>query len=155
MRIDSGERLQWSRTQTVLALKVTTQAFVERFITFSVDSERGANLAAQSEAKNVYGGLRTRGAVEWESFLLEPAAQAVRVEFERAFHWQEGRHELTLVFSMVGAGKHVERFEFNLARTDVEHIRANLSRWGEQLSAAIAAAGWPTWNWSYPILTRR
>lgn len=155
LRSDAGASLQMSRTQTVLALKASTQALAERFISLNDSAEQPAFLAIQNEAKNVYGEQRTKGGVDWSTFLLEPAAEAVRREFARAFHWQEGGYRLEIIFSMVGGGDHTERFEFNLAREDVEQVRANLDRWGEGLSAAIGGGGWLNWNWSYPTLVRR
>ena len=138
----------------MLALKVSTQGLAERYVGFAQNAEQRAILASQNAAINAYGAQRANGEVDWSTFLRDPLAQAVRVESERAFHWQEGRYSLELRFSIVSGGSHVERFEFNLTRDNVEHLGANLSRWGDNLSAVISGGPWLTWNSVYPTLAR-
>jgi hypothetical protein len=155
MTNDSGERVQMSRTQAVLALKVTTQTMAERFIGFDVAADKAAILASQNAAKNAWAAQKANGAVDWSKFAQEPEAQAVRVELERAFHWQEGQYKLALVFSIVGGGDHVERLEFNLSKADVDRIKANLKNWDQNLQAVIGGGRWPEWDWCFATLVRR
>lgn len=155
MRNDNGERVQMSRTQSVLAIKVSTQTLAERFIGLHVAADQPAIVAGQTGARTAYADrVRVSGDVDWNEYLRDAPAQAVRTELERAFHWQEGRYSLLLTFSVVGGTTHEERFEFNLGRADVELIRQNLARWHENLLVVINGGTWPTWNFCYPLLVR-
>jgi len=154
MRNDSGERVQVSRTQSVLALKVSTVALTERYLSFVDSSEEATILAGQNAARVAYEARTAAGNTDWDGFLVTREAQGVRTELERAFHWQDGRYRMELVLSMVGAGQHTERFEFNLSRADIEKLKANYSRWAENLSAVVRGTDWVVWNWVYPALAR-
>jgi len=155
MRNDAGERVQMSRTQAVLAIKVATIALAERYIGFQDESEVGGILNGQATARIAYDTWTTAGGADFDVFLRTPEADSVRRDLERAFHWQAGRYALDLVFHVVGGRKHVERFQFNIAAGDVERMRSNLGRWDENLGALLRGGNWPNWEWAYPQLSRR
>lgn len=160
---DKGERAEFRKHQTAVALKVSIVGLTERKINFQdVDYQNKmfSYVRAHSEKTDYLERTKKHNyqeeATQTEEFLKS-------LDFIKdGFYWREGKYDVYLYVYETSLKKpHTEHFRFELFKKDIERLGKNIKITQDYFKDLILYKGkpkkeWPArfWEWAYPSFNR-
>jgi len=158
-----GEKLEMRKTQSAIALKIGVVGLIEKKILFNDTSFLRRRLELETSLYEQEDFLRRTRSQEYPSIIFQTKEYTDLIDFLRtSFYWKGGEYRLYLYVDEISSRKpHLEKFTFNLRKTDLDKLERNIETTQKFLGSSIEfRAGTITnfpyyfWNWVYPIITR-
>jgi hypothetical protein len=159
----SGERVEYSKNQSAIALKVSTSGLTEKLIGFTDLS--------YFEKFNPY----TNALVEKTAFLKKQHTDTFGKEviktkefsdtidfIKSGFFWKEGKYDVYLYANEATIKKpYIEHFKFKLTKENAEHLEQNIKITQDYINNLVEPKNdandkpklW-SWNWANPVFER-
>jgi hypothetical protein len=160
----SGERAEFRKNQTAIALKISVLGLVEKKIFFR-------DFAFQEKLLDLFNKYSEK-ALHFEKTASEKFKdEAIKLKefmdlldfIKSGFYWREGKYDVYLYAFEASLKKpHVEHFEFMLSKRHAEQLEKNIETTQNELKNTILlykdtdVDKWPKvfWNWVNPAFCR-
>lgn len=158
LKNSEGVAAEFARTQTAVALKVSTLVLTEKLVAMQDPTFERGYRPLVTAAGNQQDHFKKIEPENWQQLTLKSAEFANLIAFlERRFAWQEGRYTVRLELRIVGVKKPtVQVFSFALSGLEVGRLRENLvetERYIRELILQPSQDAKPyRWNWIYPLI---
>lgn len=159
----TGETIETKKSQQAIALKITLPGLVEKIIRFhdiSFSEEREEIEVELFEEEDHL--MKTKPDNFPDSLFKTKIFRKYLGLIKKGFYWKEGKYEVHINAQEKSSKKlHVEKFSFNLRKTDVDILEKNVKRTivflkEEYLykSGKIKKLSGKPWNWVYPTFKK-
>ena len=147
----SGEKAEFSKNQTAIALKVSIVGLVEKKIFFQ-DFDFLANnnpLVTKLSEKENHLKKTSEGKVK-EEILKSKEYQDLLDNFKAGFYWRQGKYNVYLyAFETSFKKPHIEHFEFEISKMQSEQLEKNIDIIKEEIKTIILYKEKPTKDWPH------
>ena len=159
----SGERAEFRKSQTAIALKISILGLVEKKILFQdlAFQKKGISLLNKYFEKEIH--LEKTAGEKFKDEAIKLKEFADLLDFAKSgFYWREGEYDVRLfAFESSLKKPHVEHFKFKLSKRHAEQLEKNIETAQNALRNLILYKDIPAdkwsktiWKWVYPSFSR-
>lgn len=159
----TGESAQWRKSQSAIALKISSSGLAEKKIGFqdTFFQEKLVNYIKAHNEKIFY--LERTQPQNYKEEAIKSKEFLDTLDFiKNGFYWKEGKYTIHLyVYETTLKKPHIEHFEFELTKTDIGQLEKNIEVTQKYIGDLILYKGkdikeWPQyyWNWVNPKFVR-